>query len=73
MKFFKSVLVMVVLVAASGCDDTKSVDYWKEHNDEAVKKVEDCKVKGDDSVNCRNAKEAVFKNHQKDAAVPTFN
>lgn len=66
-----SVLIATLLLA--GCSDTKSVDWWRNHPQEAAKKVNECKQSGSDSENCKNVKEAVFHNQQQNAPVPEFN
>jgi hypothetical protein len=56
----------------TGCEETKSVDWWKEHHAEAVKKEAECMKTGDDSQNCRNVKEANFRYQQLHAKEPSF-
>lgn len=56
----------------SGCEETKSVEWWSEHHDEAVKKEVECKKAGSDSQNCRNVKEANFRYQQSHAIEPSF-
>ena len=38
----------------------------------AKNKVSECEQSGSDSENCKNAKQAVFRNKQSSASVPTF-
>ncbi|ENH5632603.1 EexN family lipoprotein [Salmonella enterica] len=57
----------------SGCfEETKSVQWWEEHHDEAVKKEVECKNSGSDSQNCRNVKDANFRYQQLHAKQPNF-
>ncbi|HCO3811209.1 TPA: EexN family lipoprotein, partial [Escherichia coli] len=54
-------------------EDIKTVDWWRNHPEEAISKVEECKKSGDVSDNCKNAKTALYKNQQQDAPVPQIN
>lgn len=56
----------------TGCKETKSVDCWTEHHDEAVKKEAKCEKSGSDSQNCKNVKEANFRYQQLHAKAPSF-
>ena len=66
-------LVIISVFSLSGCfEETKSVDWWKEHHDESLKKEIECKKTGSDSQNCRNVKEANFRYQQLHATPPSF-
>lgn len=68
------IVMFASLLVLSGCgEDTKSVEWWRNNPDEAIKKAQDCKTSGDDSDNCRNVKSALQRNQQQDAPIPTFN
>ena len=72
----KTRLLSLVLfsIALSGCgEDIKTVDWWRNHPEEAISKVQECKKSGDVSDNCKNAKTALYKNQQQDAPVPQIN
>ena len=56
----------------AGCEDVKSVDWWQSHPDEAGKKVSECKQSGDDSENCRNAKDGLFRYQQLHSKSPSY-
>lgn len=67
-------LLVVVVLLLSGCgEETKSVDWWRNHPEDAMQKADECKKSGADTENCKNAKAALFRNKQQDAPVPTFN
>ncbi|EKP7867754.1 EexN family lipoprotein [Escherichia coli] len=55
-----------------GCEETKSVEWWTEHHEEALKKEIECKKTGSDSQNCRNVREANFRWQQLHAVEPSF-
>ncbi|ECZ6618590.1 EexN family lipoprotein [Salmonella enterica] len=63
-------LCSVFLLA--GCEEIKSVDWWTEHHDEAIKKEAECKKSGSDSQNCQNVKEANFRYQQLHAKKPDY-
>ncbi|CAJ1305994.1 TPA: EexN family lipoprotein [Escherichia coli] len=66
-------LVIISVFSLSGCfEETKSVDWWKEHHDESLKKEIECKKTGSDSQNCRNVKEANFRYQQLHSTPPSF-
>lgn len=64
----------LVLGTLTGCgtEEVKSVDWWKANSEDAKNKVSECEQSGSDSENCKNAKQAVFRNKQSSASVPTF-
>lgn len=51
---------IVAIFLLTGCEETKSVDWWTEHHEEALKKEAECIKTGSDSQNCRNVKQANF-------------
>lgn len=65
--------ILVSLFILTGCEDTKSVEWWTEHHEEALKKEAECKKTGSDSQNCRNVREANFRWQQLHAVEPDFN
>lgn len=63
--------VMFVLVA--GCkEETKSVDWYSKHPDKMKEISAACDESGDDTQNCKNAKQARFNQQQYDAPIPHF-
>jgi len=68
-----SAIAVLIAFAITGCDEAKSVDWFKDHPSEMNEVLAKCKASGDDSQNCRNAKEARQLIQQKDAAIPTYN
>lgn len=73
MKNITVAFIFVSSFALSGCfEETKSVDWWEAHHDEAVKKEAECKKNGSDSQNCRNVKDANFRYQQLHAKQPNF-
>lgn len=56
----------------SGCEETKSVSWWIDHHDDALKKEAECKKSGSDSKNCQNVKEANFRWQQLHAKEPDY-
>ncbi len=72
MKGFMIVAGLCGVFLLSGCEETKSVAWWTEHHDEAVKKEAECKKSGSDSQNCRNVKEANFRYQQLHAKEPNW-
>ncbi|EAZ8023777.1 EexN family lipoprotein [Salmonella enterica] len=71
----KKIYIFTLFLSAlilTGCEETKSVEWWTEHHDEAVKKEAECKKSGSDSQNCRNVKEANFRYQQLHAKEPSF-
>ncbi|HGJ5878705.1 MAG TPA: EexN family lipoprotein [Arsenophonus nasoniae] len=76
--FFLSVLMMSVLGLVACGEETKSVDWWKEHSKEANDKYHHCIASDDESQNCKNATEAVkqkeaeYNKQQLNAPIPQF-
>ncbi len=64
MNKYISVIFLGLAFLLSGCEDVKSVDWWKSHPDEAEKKVAECNKSGSDSENCRNSKDGLFRYKQ---------
>ncbi|EFB70441.1 EexN family lipoprotein [Providencia rustigianii] len=69
-------MILIGVVSAfllSACsEEVKSVQWWQEHAEEAQKKVDECSVNGNDSENCRNAKDGLFRHKQLTAQSPSF-
>lgn len=57
----------------AGCEETKSVEWWTEHHEDALKKEAECKKTGSDSQNCMNIREANFRWQQLHAVEPDWN
>lgn len=57
----------------SGCDNPKSTQWYKEHQDEMNQRYKVCESSGDDSQDCKNAREARFELRQENAKVPNLN
>ncbi|MBB1584959.1 EexN family lipoprotein [Serratia sp. OS31] len=67
------ILITGLSFILAGCEEKpKSVDWFKEHPVELATVIKDCKASGDDTQNCRNAKDANFRLKQRDAKIPTF-
>ena len=73
MKRFLICIGLASIFVLVGCEETKSVDWWKEHHEEAIKKEAECKKTGSDSQNCRNVKQANFEWKQLHAVEPDWN
>ncbi|MEQ9844026.1 EexN family lipoprotein [Pectobacterium brasiliense] len=57
----------------AGCDNPKSTQWYKEHRDEMSQRYKACESSGDDSQDCKNAREARFELRQENAKVPDLN
>ncbi|MDG0796731.1 EexN family lipoprotein [Pectobacterium punjabense] len=57
----------------AGCDNPKSTQWYKEHPDEMNQPYKACESSGDDSQDCKNAREARFELRQENAKVPDLN
>jgi len=56
----------------TGCsEEVKSRDWWESHPEEAKKKISECKEKGTDSDNCKNANDGLFRYQQAHAKRPS--
>lgn len=70
---YKKYLLFALPFFVVGCsEEVKSVDWWGQHLTEAKQKQAECEKSGSDSQNCKNVKQALFIQSQKDAPVPTF-
>lgn len=49
----------LVLLALAGCDQTRSVDYYLQHGDEAREVLARCQAEGSAGDNCGNAAAAI--------------
>ncbi|HAX2124087.1 TPA: EexN family lipoprotein [Escherichia coli] len=73
MKKTRILSLVLFSIALSGCsEEIKSVDWWGQHLTEAKQKQVECEKSGSDSQNCKNVKQALFIQSQKDAPVLTF-
>lgn len=71
--FFIGVIVFASLVILSGCkEETKSVDYYMQHDEARMEKIKECHNATTDSENCRNATEAMNKLQKKNTSIPRF-
>ncbi|KHS85162.1 EexN family lipoprotein [Pectobacterium carotovorum] len=57
----------------AGCDNPKSTQWYKKHPDEMSQRYKACESSGDDSQDCKNAREARFELRQENAKVPDLN
>ncbi|WP_280632657.1 EexN family lipoprotein [Arsenophonus nasoniae] len=64
--FFLSVLMMSVLGLVACGEETKSQSWWIEHPKEATDKYIDCKLTGEESMNCTNINEISGRLAEKD-------
>ncbi|WP_289347259.1 EexN family lipoprotein [Pantoea stewartii] len=72
MKCFFILAGLCSVLFVSGCDETKSIQWWNDHHTEAIKKETQCKKSGSDSRNCRNVREANFRWQQLHAKEPDW-
>lgn len=64
----------LLLTVLSGCkEEAKTVEWYKQNPSELKTVYEKCKTSGDDTDNCRNAKQAHYDVQQKNAPVMQFN
>lgn len=70
LNFAPTILGILLLV---GCDNTKSVEWYKSHADDMNAKYKICISSGDDSLDCKNARAARFELRQENAKVPDLN
>ncbi|MGP3592818.1 EexN family lipoprotein [Vagococcus sp. WN89Y] len=74
MKASKWIIAIVSgLLFLTACDNPKSTQWYKEHQDELKQRYQECKSSGEDSQDCKNAKKARFELNQENAPVPNFN
>jgi hypothetical protein len=57
----------------TGCDNPKSIQWYKEHPDEMNQRYKACESTGEDSQDCKNAREARFELRQENTQVPDLN
>lgn len=73
----KLIIASATLISAlflAGCDEQpKSKQWYMDNPEDAKVQVDKCKTSGDDSVNCRNAKSALFQIKQENAPVADLN
>ena len=70
---FRILTVILGSLFLAGCDNPKSTQWYKEHSDEMSKRYKACESSGDDSQDCKNAREAQFELRQENARVPDLN
>ncbi|HDT0174748.1 TPA: EexN family lipoprotein [Escherichia coli] len=74
MKLIIASATFISALCLVGCDEQpKSKQWYMDNPEEAKVMVEKCKASGDDSVNCRNAKGALFQIKQESAPVANLN
>lgn len=60
MKKTRILSLVLFSIALSGCgEEIKTVDWWRNHPEEAISKVEECKKSGDVSDNCKKRQDCV--------------
>ncbi|EMR0499923.1 EexN family lipoprotein [Citrobacter freundii] len=64
MKINTILTALIFPIFLAGCEETKSVEWWTEHHEDALKKEVECKKTGSDSQNCHNVKQANFEYQQ---------
>jgi len=67
-----TIILLALSVLLTGCKGDKSVDYWKQHIDEAKEVKAQCIKDGDDSINCANAKQAIYEFNQSHSKKQTY-
>lgn len=70
MKMIIPLITVCLPLFLTGCEETKSVEWWTEHHEDALKKEVECKKTGSDSQNCHNVKQANFEYQQLHAKHP---
>lgn len=65
--------IILGVLLLTGCDSPKSKQWYKEHQDEMNARYTACESSGEDSQDCRNAREARFELRQENAKVPDLN
>ncbi|AUQ42657.1 EexN family lipoprotein [Yersinia ruckeri] len=66
-------LIILVSFFLTGCDIPKSTQWYKEYPDEMNPRYKVCESSGEDSQDCKNAREACFELRQENTKVPDFN
>lgn len=69
----RTLLLTTCLLLLSGCDETHSKQWYKEHVDKMKERYSECKKGGDDSQDCKNVLEAHFEWKQMNAKTPDLN
>lgn len=71
--FCFAVVGFVFSIILTGCkEETKSVDYYMQHDEARMEKLKECHNASTDSENCRNATEAMNKLQKKNTSIPRF-
>ncbi|TKX31815.1 EexN family lipoprotein [Campylobacter estrildidarum] len=56
MKFFKQIIFLfIITIILTACEQTKSVEYYKTHPQEAKERSDECRLKSIISQDCVNA------------------
>lgn len=71
--FCFAVVGFVFAFILTGCkEETKSVDYYMQHDEARMEKLKECHNASTDAENCRNATEAMNKLQKKNTSIPRF-
>lgn len=70
-KWIMPAILGLFLLAA--CDNSKSTQWYKTHQDELKQRYQECESSGEDSQECKNVREAHFELSQEKATVPDLN
>ncbi|EMB4337273.1 EexN family lipoprotein [Citrobacter freundii] len=65
--------IILAFLFLTGCDNQKSTQWYKEHQNEMNTRYKACESSGEDSQDCKNAREARFELRQENAKVPDLN
>ncbi|MFE4110600.1 EexN family lipoprotein [Kosakonia sp. YIM B13611] len=65
--------VMLGILLLTGCDNPKSIQWYKEHPQEMNQHYISCESSGDDNQDCKNARQARFEQRQGNAKIPDLN
>jgi len=71
--FCLGVVGFVFVSILTGCkEETKSVDYYMQHDEARMEKIKECHNASTDSENCRNATVAMNKLQKNNTSIPRF-
>ncbi|MFZ4210594.1 EexN family lipoprotein [Pantoea endophytica] len=73
MKKVAFILVISCFGLSSCNEETKSKQWYMDNQSEMVAMFNECKAKGTDSINCRNARSAYFEVKQEKAPIADLN
>lgn len=72
-KFISGMVILGALAGLSACkEETKSVEYYMQHEDARMDKIKECHNTANDSENCKNANEALKEIQRKNTSIPRF-